>query len=287
MVIPGGRNNVVRLGQRRPWVGDLYHFLITRSWPALFLFVAVLFVGFNTAFALLYLAGDQVIQNARPGSFADAFFFSVQTFATIGYGTMSPRGAYGNVMVTVEALFGLLGFALATGLVFTKFSQPTARVLFSRKAVIASREGRMMLMFRMANERANQIVEAHLIIVMVRDHTTAEGESLRRLVDLPLVRDHTPLFGLTWTAMHSIDETSPLFGETAESLAAAQAEIVAVLTGIDATFSQTVHARHSYVAADVVWNARFADVLVVLPDGRRAIDYAKFHDVVSPQKALD
>jgi inward rectifier potassium channel len=278
--VRGGQSNVVRLGQRPSLVRDLYHSLITRSWPVLFLLVAAMFLTINSLFALAYLARDGAIANARPGSFADAFFFSVHTFATIGYGTMSPAGLYGNLVVTVEALFGLLGFALATGLVFAKFAQPTAHVLFSRRAVIALRDGRPALMFRMANERANEIVEAHLRVVLVRDERSAEGETIRRLIDLPLLRDQTPLFSLTWTAVHPIDAASPLRSETAATLAACEGEIIVVLTGIDATFSQTVHARHSYGYDEIVWNGRFTDVLSTLPDGRRAIDYSRFHEVV-------
>lgn len=275
-----GHSNIARLGDGRAAFGDPYHFLITRSWPALFLFITLVYLCLNVIFALIYLAGGDAIVNARPGSFADAFFFSVHTLATIGYGTMAPHGLYGNVLVTIEALLGLLGLALMTGLVFAKFSQPTARVLFSRNAVISSREGKTSLMFRMANRRANQIVEAHLRVILVRNDRTAEGEPLRRIHELKLVRDDSPLLILSWTAIHPIDESSPLHGETSESLAASEAEIIVVLVGIDETFSQTIHARYSYTPDEIVWNARFADILCVMPDGRRAIDYGLFHEVI-------
>jgi inward rectifier potassium channel len=167
---------------------------------------------------------------------------------------------------------------MVTGLVFAKFSRPTARVLFSRRAVIAPHERVPSLMFRMANERNNTIVEAQIHVVLVRNETTAEGELMRRFHDLEMSRRQTALFVLSWTAIHPITPTSPLHGATPESLAAAEAEIVVSLLGLDEQFSQTVHARHRYAAADIVWNARLVDVL--FRDGRREIDYEHFHDVV-------
>jgi inward rectifier potassium channel len=162
---------------------------------------------------------------------------------------------------------------------FAKFSKPTARVLWSRVAVISEREGVPSLMVRMANERGNQIVEAQLRVVLARNEVTKEGERVRRFYDLPLVRDRTAIFALTWTAVHPITPQSPLAGMTPEALREAQAEIICSLMGIDETFSQTVHTRHSYVADELSWNSRFVDILTLNQEGKRTVDYTRFHDV--------
>jgi len=261
-------------------LGDLYHFLLIASWPRLVLIVAVCYVAGNSFFALGYLLDPGGVDHARAGSFRDAFFFSIQTMATIGYGQMVPHSLFANILVTIEALSGVLGFALMTGLIFAKFSRPSARVLFSRVAVITQRDGVPSLVFRMANARGNQIVEAQIHLVLLRDEITLEGESFRRLYDLELVRRQHALFTMTWTAIHPITDQSPLTGATPASLAAADTEIVVSLIGLDETFAQTVHARHVYTARDIVWGAQFVEVLSRLPDGQRRIDYARFHDVV-------
>ena len=230
--------------------------------------------------------GDS-IENARPGSLADAFFFSVQTMATIGFGKMAPRTELANVLVTIESLTGLLGLALATGLVFAKFSRPTARVLFSRVAVISPWEGVRSLMVRMANERDNRIIEAHVHLALLRTEVTAKNVTVRKVHDLALLRDRNPSFALSWTAIHPIDERSRLWGATPASLAANEDEIIVSLTGLDETYSQTIHARHAYRADEIICGARFADVLTRLPDGRMRIDYRQFHEIVPVQPQTD
>lgn len=276
-----GRVNIVRAGVTRGHLGDLYHFLLVSSWPRLLAILVGLYLASNALFACAYLLGDQPIVNARPGSFADAFFFSIETMSTIGYGVLAPRTPYANVLMAAEAFVGLLGLAMVTGMIFAKFSRPTARVLFSRVAVMTRRDGVPCLMFRMANRRGNQIVEARVHVVLALTETTAEGEIIRALHDLAMAREQNALFALSWTAIHPITEQSPLFRVTRESLLAKEAEIIVSLTGLDETFSQTVHARHSYVPEEIVWNARFVDILSRAPDGRRQVDYSRFHDVVA------
>jgi inward rectifier potassium channel len=276
-----GRLNVVRSGIPPRPLGDLYHSLLNAHWPSLFASFAAYYVLVNALFACAYLAGGHDIAHARPGSFADAFFFSVQTMATIGYGTMAPATVYANVLVVLEAFFGVVSFALATGLFFAKFSRPTARVLFSRVAVVAPRDGRLSLMVRLANERANSVAEAQVHVALARTETTAEGERIRRFYDLDLVRTRTPIFILSWTVIHPITESSPLFGATRESLGECEGELIVTVMGIDETFSQTIHARYSYVADEIIWGARFADIMSSLPDGRRHVDYARFHEVIA------
>jgi len=269
------------IGIQRAPIKDLYHFVLARSWPTFFALVGLFFVGANVLFAFFYLAHPGCIANARPGVFEDAFFFSVQTLATIGYGGMYPITRYAHLLVVIEALTGILGIAVITGLTFTRFARPSARVLFADRATITPRNALPHLMFRMANWRRNRIVEAHLDVVLLVTERTLEGETLRRQIDLPLVRDRSAVFFLTWTAMHRIDEQSPFHGEGAlERLRAQNAELYLSLTGFDETIGQAINARKEYTLADIAWNARFADVLGTADDGTRVIDYRKFHDVV-------
>lgn len=287
--VPAQRRSFPAAGEKLPGVRllrsrgladlDLYHGLLTASWPAFLAVLALFYLVFNLAFAALYLLVGG-IAHAHPGSFADAFFFSVETMATIGYGQLYPQSFAANVLMSVEVLLGMSAFALATGVIFARFSRPTARVLFSRIAVVASYDGVPTLMFRAANQRRNQILEAQVNVSLLRDERTHEGTTMRRFQDLALVRGRTPMFALTWTVMHRIDEMSPLYRATPESLAAQGAEIVITVIGLDATFSQTVHARHSYLAGEIVWNRRFADVISLGADGVRTVDYRRFHELV-------
>ena len=265
-------------GLRRNPLSDLYHLLLTARWWQLLAVLASGYVAANVVFALAYLALGDAIEHARPGSFADAFFFSVQTMATVGYGNFWPRTTAANLLATAEMIAGGMGLALMTGLVFAKFARPTARVLFGDVAVIRAWEGVPSLMFRMANARSSQIVEAHVAVMLLRTERTSEGDAVRRIHDLRLLRAQSALFALTWTAIHPIDEASPLRGETPASLAAAQAVVVVAFSGYDENLASTVHARHTYGADRVLFGRRLADVLILTPDGERVIDYSRFHD---------
>ena len=279
-IVSNRRFDVKRIGVSHSHWHDPYHLLLTLDWPQFFLLTAICYIVTNALFALLYLAGGDCIKNARPGSFLDAFFFSVQTMATIGYGAMYPSTDYANLLVTLEALIGLLGVAMATGLMFARFSRPTARVLFSRVAVITPHNGLPTLMLRVANERRNQILEAQIGLSLLRDEVTTEGLFIRRFYDLKLLRSQTRTFALSWVVMHVIDENSPLYGATPESLKEVQTDIVVTLMGIDETVSQTVHARHYYMTDEILWNMRFVDIFSKKPDGRRVLDFNRFHDVM-------
>ncbi|MGD2182959.1 ion channel [Lusitaniella coriacea] len=278
-----GSIRIVRKGIPAFHWDDLYHILFTLSLSKLLGLLGVTYLAINTLFAFAYLLGESGIENAHPNSFADAFFFSIQTFATIGYGAMYPRTAYINILVVVEVFIGLLGMAMATGLMFARFSMPTARILFSNVAVICPYNGMPMLMFRTANQRSNLIVEAEVNVNLLLPETTPEGHSLRRLYPLKLVRSNTPTFVLSWTIMHPLDETSPLYGRTLESLIADNAQIIVTFNGLDETVKQTMHARHVYLARDILENRRFVDVVTFKGDNDRAIDYEHFHDVVPLQ----
>lgn len=275
--LPGKLPNVIRLGYSHAHWRDLYHLLLTLSWFWFLALLGLLYIGTNALFAFAYLLDPGGVAGIRPGSFADAFSFSVQTLATIGYGVMHPQSLYAHILVAIEALVGLLGVALATGLMFARFSRPTARVMFSQVAVVTPYNGVPTLMFRAANQRHNQILEAQVRLTLVRDEVTQEGQYMRRFYDLELVRSRTPVFFLTWTIMHAMDESSPLRTYTLQDLEDSGSEIVVTLTGLDETFSQTIHTRHSYLPEDIHWNSRLSDILTVLPDGRRAVDYSRFH----------
>jgi inward rectifier potassium channel len=276
----GRADEVLAVGLPRVWFRDLYHFALRISWWRFLLLGILLYIAANALFALFYLIPGDAIANARPGSFVDAFFFSIQTMATIGYGVMSPATLYANLLMTLETAVGLMLIAVATGLVFARFSRPTARVLFSRVAVISPYNGVETLSFRAANLRQNQILQAEVGVVLLRDEETLEGDTLRRFYDLKLARNRSPVFALTFTVMHPIDRDSPLYGATAETLRAQNAELIVTATGIDETIAQPVHVRTSYLPHEILWDQRFADVFGWTEDGRRVIDYRRFHDTV-------
>ena len=259
---------------------DVYHLARRTTWTRLFLAVAVIFVALNLLFAAILWFGDAAILNARPGSFWDRFYFSVQTMATIGYGFVAPSGTFANVMVVIESFVGIVVTAVTTGLVFAKFGTTTAKVLWSNVAVISRESGMPTLQFRMANGRTAAIVEAHVNVYLSWTERLPTGEQARRIYDLTLRRATSPLFALSWTAFHTIDATSPLHGVTAELLAERDASIIVTFTGIDDALAVTVHARTTYPWPSIVWNQRFVDIIKGDPVRKvRYLDYAAFHDV--------
>ncbi len=278
--IKDGRFEILGMNAWYSYFREPYHLLLTIPWLGFLALIDVLYVATNALFALAYLAGGDCIENARPGSFLDLFFFSVQTLASIGYGAMYPKTTYANIIVTIEAMVGLVGIAVMTGLAFARFSRPTARVMFSRVAVITPHEGVPTLIFRTANQRRNQILEAQMRVYLMRDEVSAEEQFIRRIYDLQLLRNQSPSFTLTWVAMHAIDESSPLYGMTAESLIQTNTTIVVSLSGIDQTVAQVVHARHDYTAHEILLNNRFVDIIHRTSEGHRYIDYNCFHEVV-------
>ena len=279
-------DQTLAIGLPHPWLGDLYHRTLRMGWCSFLLAGVALYIAANALFAALYLLEPGAIANARPGAFADAFFFSVQTMATVGYGQMAPATLYANLVVTVETAVGLMFLALATGLVFARFSRPTARVLFSRVAVIGPYNGAPTLSFRLANQRSNQILQAEVSAVLLRDEKTLEGAPIRRFYDLKLARYRTPVFALTFSVMHEIDKESPLYGASAASLEADNAELIVTASGIDETIAQRVHARTSYLPHEILWGHRFVDVMGWTDDGSRVIDYRQFHDTVALKDPL-
>jgi inward rectifier potassium channel len=276
---PDGRNNLVLYGVRRHFYTDVYHSWLRAPWRLALAAVTVLYLAVNCLFAAAYLLVGGV-ENLGPRSYSDAFFFSVQTIATIGYGHMVPISMAANLLVTLESLVGLIGVAMATGLMFAKFARPTARVLWSDVVVVAPFEGVPSLMFRVANQRGNQVVEAQIRVTLLISENTREGFPLRRNIDLRLVRSQSTVFALSWTVIHPLTADSPLVTHTRDQLQSGRAEIVASLTGLDDAFNQTIHSRHVWAMDEIAWNARFVDILGTLPDGRQGVDYRRFHDFV-------
>jgi inward rectifier potassium channel len=274
-----GAREVITEGLSNEVVQDLYHYFMTVSWPRLFATIATFFLVFDLLFGCLYHLVPGCIANLNPPGFKGAFFFSVETLATVGYGDMHPQTLYGHVIAMIEIFVGLMMLALITGLMFARFSRPKARFMFAKVAVIRPIDGKLTLMFRAANARQNVVQEASAVLRLMRDEVTREGFRLRRIIDLPLLRSRHPVFSLSWNLMHVIDESSPLGSENADSLAAMQALFILSLSGTDETTGQYLMARAEYPSAAIRWNEAFRDILEVRPDGSLHIDYGKFDEV--------
>ena len=270
---------VRRIGLRSPWYRDAYHRALTMPWPLFALAGSLVYILVNVIFAGFYLLQPGSIAGARPDSAEDAFFFSVQCLSTIGFGSLTPATLYANCLTTLEAMVSVALTALAAGSVFARISRPRARVMFARSAVVGLYNGVPTLSFRIANERLSQILEANVAVSLLRWEETREGDSFRRFYDLKLARSHTPVFALSFTVMHPIDAESPLYAFDPAAFAAEDAELLVTVTGLEEASSQTVHARYSYRSEEIAWNSRFADIFKVGADGRRYIDYGRFHEV--------
>jgi len=267
------------IGAPAPGPRDLYHALLRIPWWAAFAVIVGTYLLLNVIFAALYLAFGGVA-NARPGSFLDAFFFSVETMGTIGYGTMYPMSTAANALMVAESVTGLIVTALATGLFFVRFSQSRARLMFSSKAAIGPMDGVATLMLRVGNERRGSIVDVRFRLTLTRTTRTAEGVTLYLLEELPLVRTRAPELARAWNVLHRIVEGGPLHGYDAEKLAAIDGELRLEVVGVDETSLQPVHARHTWFAGSVAWGARLADVLSETPEGDMVLDLRNFHEVV-------
>lgn len=259
-------------------IGDLYHVLLRAPWSLTMAIIAGLVLAVNLFFAFVFLWTGGVA-GVRPGSFRDAFFFSVQTSGTIGYGAMYPVSTAAHLAVTLESIAGLVVAAVATGLVFSKFSIPQARLEFARHAVVFLYDGVPTFAVRLANIRGNYIVEAQVRVTLTRAEVTKEGVPFYRMYDLRLFRDRSPALGRSWQVLHPIGDDSPLAGATEEQLRAQDMEIIVSVTGIDGTSSQMIHGRHTYAADRIRFGFRYADMLLPKGDGRLELDYAKLHEL--------
>jgi inward rectifier potassium channel len=279
-----GTFNVLRTGLPFRRTLSAYHALLTMPWPRFFALITFAYFATNVIFAGAFLlCGPDALTGTSAHNpherMLEDFFFSVQTLATIGYGSVAPKSLAANLLVTVEALFGLMGLALATGILFARFSRPAPRIAFSEKAVVAPLRGGTALMFRLVNERSSQLTEVQATVVLSRMEGQGQAR-VRRFHELPLMRQRVVFLPLHWVVVHPIEDGSPLKGVTPEEFAAADSEVLILLTAMDETFFQTVHVRSSYKPDEIAWGARFADMfLPTAEDGRVGIDLRKLHDL--------
>src|ERR1700758_4059772 len=277
----GGRE-IIAEGLRLSFWADISHRCMTASWPAFILGAAGVFLIFNAGFALIYWLvhwlGDDPISNVGNKAYIDYFYFSIETLSTAGYGDMHPQTHYGHFVAAVELFTGIFSMSLMTGLIFSRFSRPSARLLFANNPVISHHEGMPTLMVRFVNERHNIIGNATARLWMFKNMVTAEGQPFRRFFELPLLRNEHPALALSWTLHHTLDESSPLHGLSREDFVADDISLVVVVSGYDVVAAQTVHARKSYDHPTIRFGHRYADVLSTTDDGRIRIDYGRFHD---------
>ncbi len=280
---PDGSFNVRRTGLGFWATFTPYHLLVTMSWPRFLGLSAASFMAVNFLFGVVYWAlGPEALLSPGAdrfgGAFLQAFFFSVETFATIGYGHVAPMGVPANIVMTAQSLVGVLAQALVTGFTFARFARPTAAILFSNRALIAPYRGGTALMFRIANQRSNEIIELHAQMMIAKMETTAAGRR-RTFSPLVLERSRVVFFPLSWTVVHPIDESSPLWGVSEDQLLATDAEILILLSGYDETFAQQVHTRSSYKASEIVWNAKFKNIFDARSsEGDVALEVSRIHE---------
>ncbi|CAN5257753.1 hypothetical protein BH11MYX1_BH11MYX1_31640 [soil metagenome] len=280
-----GRTLIERRNQRRGTLAaDSYHYLRTTSWPRVLGLFAAVFVLSNMFFAAILYFGHGAISNAH--GFMDCFWFSVQSMGTIGYGYLAPEGTLANTVVTIETFYSILLTALVTGLFFSRFSTPSARVLFAKTALISDHDGKRSLQFRMANERTTAILEATVHAYVTRDEQLANGDRMRRVHDLILRRATSPVFALSFLAIHVIDEQSPLFGCTPLQVQDQNINIIVTVVGIDDQLATSVHARFVYNWNDLEFDRSYVDLFTLDPEtGKRFLDLGPMHDTLPVRAA--
>jgi inward rectifier potassium channel len=275
----GGRE-IIAEGLRLSFWADISHRCMTASWPAFIGGAVLVFIAFNAVFAVFYWIGDQPISNVPGGDYIDYLYFSIETLSTAGYGDMHPQTHYGHFVATVELFTGIFSMSLMTGLIFSRFSRPNARLLFADNPVISTYDGQPTLMVRLANERHNIIGNATAKLWLLRSVVSKEGQSLRRFYELPLIRNEHPALALSWTLYHVLDEQSPLYGLDEKDFSALSVSLVVVVTGYDVVAAQTIHARRAYDHTDIRFGQRYVDILDTSEEGRLRIDYGKFHETL-------
>jgi inward rectifier potassium channel len=277
---PDGSFNVKRTGLK--WRdANPYLMLIDTTWPRFLVVVSIAFLAVNVIFGCLYmLIGIEHLKGLESdmGPFANAFFFSFHTLTTVGYGNVYPEGAIANTISSLEAATGLMVFAIATGLLYGRFSRPSARIIYSKNAIVAPYQDGTSLQFRITNARRNVLMnmEARVMLMVVNNE---DGVLKRNFIDLPLERIRIYFFALTWTIVHPIDSASPFFGKTREDLAKLSAEILVLIQGFDDTFSQQVHSRYSYRHDDVVWGAKFIPTFKVDASGDLVVEVDRIDEL--------
>lgn len=285
-VIQLSGREVVTYGMRTYFWQDLYYYAMTSSWPLFFGAFALMFLSLNLFFAGLYMCGEQAIGNMYPNNFWGAFFFSVETLATVGYGDMHPDTVYAHLIATIEVFVGMSGLALMTGVMFARFSRPRSSIVFAEHPVSHVHDGQRSLMIRLANARMNVISEASAKLRVIWNEDSAHKGKFRKIVDLKLEREQHPIFVLGWTLFHIIDESSPLFGHSKESLKALDAALILSVEGVDETTSQNQRAQHYYPCDLIRWNHRYVDIFNNEDGAFNEIHYGRFHDSEEIRDAL-
>jgi inward rectifier potassium channel len=273
-----GRTEFLKINAASRGWRDSYHWVLSLSWPRFALFLFASYIVINLIFATLYVLGRNCIADLTPGSYPEAFFFSVETLATVGYGHNFPANLYGHIIVTIEIFLGMIWLAVITGLIFVRFARPTARILFSNCLVIAPHDGRLSLMFRVANLRHTSMAEAEFRVLYSRDERVAEGEDIRRFYELRVYPQRMISFPAALTIRHTIDETSPLHGITPERLLKEDAFFIASTVALELVMAASVQSQQDYAAEDIRFGERFVDVYEELEDGRLTVDYGLLHE---------
>src|SRR6202162_153034 len=286
--VRAGQFEFVKLNVEKFDWRDTYHFILTLSWPGFAGIVFGIYLLINVLFAFLYMLNPHAIAEMAPGSFLAAFFFSVETLATVGYGHMYPETFYGHLIAMFEIMVGMFGLAVITGLIFVRFSRPTARIHFSKVAVIAPFDGTPNLMIRVANLRHQAMVEPQFRMILLRSVITAEGDEVRRFRSLKLEFDHLIAFPAVLTVRHRIDKQSPLFGMTPEDFQRLDFHIIASIVGVDTVIVAPVESFGDYNFDQIEWNRRFVEIYDQNKEGEWTVDYGRIdetEDFVSLQNA--
>jgi inward rectifier potassium channel len=274
--VRSGQIEFLKLNADQRDLRDTYHWMLRLSWPQFAAFILSIYVAINLVFSIFYYLGAPCIAGAE--SFADAFFFSVETLATVGYGHLYPDTLYGHLVATAEIMVGMFGMAVITGLIFIRFSRPTARLVFSRKLVISPFDGQPALMMRVANLRHQAMAEAEFRVMLIRTELVKEGEHMRRFYALPLQFERLITFPVAVTIRHIIDEKSPLHGMTAADLEKCDARILTSIVCIDTVIPAPVQSQQDYTWRDIQFGHRFVEIYADLDDHHISVDYGRLHE---------
>ena len=275
--VRSGRTEFLKINAARQDWRDGYHWVLSLSWPKFWLVVVASYLLLNLLFGTLYWIGGGIADLA-PGSFPQAFFFSVETVATVGYGHNYPATVFGHIVVTIELFIGTVWFAVMTGLIFVRFSRPTARILFSRNILIGAHNGRPTVSFRVANLRHTSMSDTRFLVTFSRDEKVVEGETIRRFYALKVYPEHMLRFPAALTIRHTIDEQSPLHGETRATLRECDAFFLAAVTSYEEVMAASVHSQQDYSYDDIRWGERFVDIYEELEGGKLQVDYGRIHE---------
>ena len=258
-----GDTSIYKTGTSRFDFGDPYHLAVTVGWPVFFAGWVTVFVLINLVFATLYSLDANAIANAQPHSLRDAFFFSMETLATVGYGSMAPSSLYGHIVSATEIICGLAFTAIVTGLIFVRFSKVKPKMLFADQMVINTHDGKPTLMVRIAYGRSGMMVAANARLHLVKLAKTAEGRSFRNTLELKLLRSHLPVVLLTWTVMHVIDEHSPLYGMSADDMVRDDTRAIVTVEGRDHSLASSLFDYKAYGSKSIVFNQVYQDLLQI------------------------